>query len=102
MRSQPQQENFSRTCWMTFQVRGVVSRLSVVSSLSLDIRPEIGRCSCAMRHWVVLSARKASSCQRMLEPGCYRCSSRPSSNHSPPRATDVRKAQEKRAFSRWA
>ena len=50
-------ENFSRTCWMTFQVRGVVSRLSVVSSLSLDIRPEIGRCSCAMRHWVVLSAR---------------------------------------------
>ena len=57
MRSQPRQENVSRTWWKTFQVRGVVSRLSMVSSLSLDSRPEIGRCRCAMRHWVVLSAR---------------------------------------------
>ncbi len=38
MRSQSRQENFSRTCWMTFQLRGTTSRVSVTSSPSLDRR----------------------------------------------------------------
>ena len=38
MRSQSRQENFSRTCWITFHCRGTTSRVSVTSSPSLDRR----------------------------------------------------------------
>ena len=36
--SHARQENFSRTCWMTFQLRGITSSVSVTSSPSLRSR----------------------------------------------------------------
>jgi hypothetical protein len=36
--SQSRQENFSRTCWTTFQDFGMTSSVSVMSSPSLDSR----------------------------------------------------------------
>ena len=36
--SQSRQENFSRTCWITFQDFGMTSSVSVTSSPSLDSR----------------------------------------------------------------
>ena len=37
--SQARQENFSRTCWITFHCRGMTSSVSVTSSPSLRSRP---------------------------------------------------------------
>ena len=38
MVSQSRQENFSRTCWITFHWRGMTSSVSVTSSPSFDSR----------------------------------------------------------------
>ena len=40
MRSQSRQVNFSLTVWITFQLRGTTSSVSVTSSPSLAIRDE--------------------------------------------------------------
>ncbi len=48
MRSQSRQENFSRTCWMTFQVRGTTSRRLG------DVLAELGQAGAAAAgagHW---------------------------------------------------
>jgi hypothetical protein len=37
--SQARQENFSRTVWMTFHCRGTTSKVSVMSSPSLESLP---------------------------------------------------------------
>ena len=65
--------------------RGIVNPLAEGGDLSEADYPSGGSSSSPLKH--------KKSAQRMLDPSCYRCSSRPPSNHSPLVVSGLKKAR---------